>query len=230
MQPAMRVLDVGCGVGDVSFLAARIVGNDGAVIGIDRAAEAVDVASVRAAEMGLTNVEFIAADAAAGTLPQPLDMVVGRLVLMYLSDAAAVVRHLRTLAKDNGVLAFQEFDLASATSEPPCPVFALAVDRIRQAFGRAGFAGRMGLSLGRISRPWDFQHPVSILSGRVERGPDAKIYQQLAGITRNGARRDDCRSSSHWHLGSERAAITCRTFRAIAVTRIRDRPRHAWNW
>jgi hypothetical protein len=33
----MRVLDVGCGVGDVSFLAARLVGEDGVVLGVDRA-------------------------------------------------------------------------------------------------------------------------------------------------------------------------------------------------
>ena len=41
---AVRVLDVGCGVGDVSLLAGTLVGPTGAVLGIDRSAEAVDTA------------------------------------------------------------------------------------------------------------------------------------------------------------------------------------------
>ena len=35
----MRVLDIGCGVGDVSLLAAEFVGPSGTVLGIDRSAE-----------------------------------------------------------------------------------------------------------------------------------------------------------------------------------------------
>jgi ubiquinone/menaquinone biosynthesis C-methylase UbiE len=41
----MRVPDVGCGTGDVSCLAARLVGPTGAVLGVDRSAAAVAVAS-----------------------------------------------------------------------------------------------------------------------------------------------------------------------------------------
>jgi SAM-dependent methyltransferase len=47
--PGMRVLDLGCGTGDVSFLAARLVGPTGAVLGVDRSPEAVAVAERRAA-------------------------------------------------------------------------------------------------------------------------------------------------------------------------------------
>jgi hypothetical protein len=38
MGSGMKVLDLGCGVGDVSVLVARMVGESGAVLGIDRAA------------------------------------------------------------------------------------------------------------------------------------------------------------------------------------------------
>jgi SAM-dependent methyltransferase len=36
VEPGMRVLDVGCGTGDVLFLATRLVGPTGAVLGVDR--------------------------------------------------------------------------------------------------------------------------------------------------------------------------------------------------
>jgi len=37
--PGMRILDLGCGVGDVAMLAADLVGPTGSVVGIDRNAD-----------------------------------------------------------------------------------------------------------------------------------------------------------------------------------------------
>src|ERR1700761_4684247 len=58
LRPGMRVLDVGCGPGDVSFVAARLVGPQGAVIGIDAADDIIELARDRAAKHGLTSVRF----------------------------------------------------------------------------------------------------------------------------------------------------------------------------
>jgi Methyltransferase domain len=54
----MRVLDIGCGVGDVSLLAAELVGPSGAVLGVDRSAEAIEMAVRRAAAAGQHWVRF----------------------------------------------------------------------------------------------------------------------------------------------------------------------------
>jgi SAM-dependent methyltransferase len=82
IERGMRVLDVGWGAGDVSFLAARLIGREGAVIGVDISEEAVGVARERARQAGLTNVEFVAQDAAELVLEMPVDAVVGRLALI----------------------------------------------------------------------------------------------------------------------------------------------------
>ena len=37
----MRILDVGCGAGDVSFIAASLIGSQGEVIGVDRSPDAL---------------------------------------------------------------------------------------------------------------------------------------------------------------------------------------------
>jgi 2-polyprenyl-3-methyl-5-hydroxy-6-metoxy-1,4-benzoquinol methylase len=184
LRAGMTVLDVGCGAGDVSFLAAQMVGADGSVIGDDRAPEPIALATSRAAAAGLANVRFVAGDIATLTLPERVDFVVGRLVLMYQPDPIAVVRHLGTLVNDNGVLAFHEFDIASATSEPRCPLFEATIERIRQTFVRAGIGIRTGLLLGRLFEQAGLAAPTMTLSARVEGGPDARIYAQLTGITR----------------------------------------------
>jgi ubiquinone/menaquinone biosynthesis C-methylase UbiE len=52
LKPDMRVLDLGCGAGDVAMLAADLVGPKGCVVGIDRSAEALDLARNRARGAG----------------------------------------------------------------------------------------------------------------------------------------------------------------------------------
>src|SRR5690606_4206862 len=52
IRKGMRVLDLGCGVGDVSLLAAWLVGPSGFVLGVDRSADALAAARRRAREAG----------------------------------------------------------------------------------------------------------------------------------------------------------------------------------
>jgi SAM-dependent methyltransferase len=179
----MRVLDVGCGAGDVSFLAAGMVGPTGTVVGVDRSPAAVALATRRAIDAGLTNVHFLTADVADLTLDEPVDALVGRLVLMYFADPAVMLRRLAGFLKPGGVVAFHEMDLTGATSEPPCPLFTTAVQRIRQTLDRAGADSRTGLKLGRIFAEAGLPAPHLILGARVERGPDSPVYEQIAQIT-----------------------------------------------
>ena len=54
----VRVLDIGCGVGDVSLVAADLVGPTGAMVGIDQSGEALAVARARAASTGRSWISF----------------------------------------------------------------------------------------------------------------------------------------------------------------------------
>ncbi|HEY8686983.1 MAG TPA: class I SAM-dependent methyltransferase [Chloroflexota bacterium] len=58
----MRVLDAGCGPGDVALLAAGMVGPRGDVVGVDNSPTALETARVRVARAGLTNVSFVEGD------------------------------------------------------------------------------------------------------------------------------------------------------------------------
>jgi SAM-dependent methyltransferase len=183
LQPGMRVLDIGCGAGDVALLAARLVGPEGAVIGVDKSPEAVALASRRAQAAELTNMHFVAQDLSELSLDQPVDALVGRLVLMYFADPAVLLRRLLGLLKPGGLVVFHEFDLAGAKSEPTCEIFEVALQRIRQTFSRVGVDIHTGLKLGRIFQEAGLPAPQMILGARVEGGPDSLIYAQVEQVT-----------------------------------------------
>ena len=121
--PGMRVLDVGSGPGDVAFLAADLVGDKGEVIGVDRAPAALAVARARAESRSLRRVTFLEGDPAEMTFERPFDAVVGRYVLMFQPDPAAMVRKLATHVKAGGPIVFHEPDWDGARSFPPAPIY-----------------------------------------------------------------------------------------------------------
>ena len=106
--PGMNVLDVGCGVGDVSFLTARLVGTKGQVVGIDQDLSAVSMARQRAMQAGFKHVRFEQAAANEVRFDNLFDAVVGRFVLMFVPDPVSAVTRLRRNLRHGGLLIFQE--------------------------------------------------------------------------------------------------------------------------
>src|SRR5262249_27170251 len=87
-----RVLDVGCGVGDVSFLVAGLVGPEGSVVGVDLDAEALKLAEERRNAKRINNIEFHQSDARSVNSGGLFDAAVGRFVLLFMSDPAEGLR------------------------------------------------------------------------------------------------------------------------------------------
>lgn len=145
--PGMRVLDVGCGVGDVSFLAAELVGSAGEVVGIDAASAAIAVARRRAQTRGVSNVSFEERNLSELVFEPGFDAVVGRYVLMYLSDLSAVLSQLAAFLRPGGVIAFHELDLAGYQSYPEAPQYDRCCRWVTELFHRSGDDGRMGIKL-----------------------------------------------------------------------------------
>jgi ubiquinone/menaquinone biosynthesis C-methylase UbiE len=181
----MRVLDVGCGVGDVSLLAAELVGPAGTVLGIDRSAAATELAAWRAAEAGLDHVRFAASEIDAFPAPRKFDAVIGRLVLLYLPDPAATLRRLAGLLRPGGIVAFQEMTMTLARSVPDGPLWRGAMGWVMETFARAGFEVDMGARLYATFLAAGLPAPQMISTGRVEAGAQSAAYEVLAATVRS---------------------------------------------
>jgi SAM-dependent methyltransferase len=101
-----RVLDVGCGTGWPTRLAARRA-SQGAVTGIDISAPMLARARAAAAEAGLTNVTFVHGDAQVYPLPvASYDLAISRGGVMFFGDHVAAFTNILRALRPGGRLVF----------------------------------------------------------------------------------------------------------------------------
>jgi ubiquinone/menaquinone biosynthesis C-methylase UbiE len=115
----MRVLDAGCGAGDVSFLAAELIGPCGSVVGIDRRSGAVAIARERARKLGLNNVSFRNVGLDAFDEPASFDAVIGRYVLIHHAEPEKFLRTAVRLVRPGGIVAVHEGQCAALVKPVP---------------------------------------------------------------------------------------------------------------
>jgi ubiquinone/menaquinone biosynthesis C-methylase UbiE len=108
LTQGMRVLDIGCGAGDVAMLVAEVVGATGKVVAIDPEKRAVETARSRAIYAGFSRIEFVIGTDENLCQHAPFDAAIGRCVLVHQSNPTVMVRRAAAAVRPGGIVAFME--------------------------------------------------------------------------------------------------------------------------
>lgn len=149
LRPGEVVLDLGSGGGFDCFLAARQVGSEGRVIGVDMTPAMIEKARRNAETLGATHVEFRLGE--IERLPvadASVDVIISNCVLNLSPDKAAVLREAHRVLKPGGRIAIADVVLlkplpdalaASIVALTGCVAGAATVAELEAAARAAGF-------------------------------------------------------------------------------------------
>lgn len=175
----MRVLDLGSGAGDVCLLLAAMVGPEGSVTGLEMDEQAIEHARGRAAAEGLTNVQFVHSDVAHFVPEAPVDVITGRLVLLYVPDPAQKLRALSEHLRPGGAVAFLEPWMMPATGMPESMtkrVTQCLVETSRRAGACVDIGPRLHHVFSEAGLPQPTMRLEAVMDGRAE----SPLYRYVA--------------------------------------------------
>lgn len=155
LKPGEVVLDLGSGGGLDVLLAARQVGADGFVYGVDMTDKMLELARRNAAKAGVTNVEFRKGDLEDLPLPaDSVDVIISNCVVNLTPDKSSALAEAFRVLKPGGRLAISdivvdgdlsglpvsEAQIRAGLSWAGCIAGALSVQELTRLLDEAGFA------------------------------------------------------------------------------------------
>jgi SAM-dependent methyltransferase len=160
LREGMKVVEIGCGSGNIACWVAERVGPGGSVVAIDNSPDQIEQAREQARIRGLLNIDFRVADAYSPRLPEAaFDLVYCRLVLIHLTRPLEALRAMRSLVRPGGTVVCEEMDLGCWRCEPPADAMTRFF-QLNEALGRRiGEDYRLGASLHRLFREAGFSRP-----------------------------------------------------------------------
>ena len=118
LRPGLRLLDFGCGSGDISVGLARAVA-PGEMHGVDPQEAQIELARARAVSSGADNAIFHVGDVTALPFPDDFfDVAHCHTVLMYVPDTRAALAEVKRVLKPGGLIACREMICESSFVHP----------------------------------------------------------------------------------------------------------------
>lgn len=109
LKEGQKVLEIGCGTGNVTSMIAHQVGPSGHVTAIDVNAEQIEVAREQIKLKNITNVSFYNQSVLDPFLfVERFDVVYSRLTIMHVSNFQLALKNMYAALADGGILACEE--------------------------------------------------------------------------------------------------------------------------
>jgi len=122
LHPSAKILDIGCGHGEMTRIIAQDIISSGHIVGIDRDSKQITVASNKFIDC--TNATLICDDIFALNLPtESFDCVYCRLLLMHLDNPKVALNKMKCLLKPGGKLICEVGDVRGLRYIPSLPNF-----------------------------------------------------------------------------------------------------------
>ena len=118
-----KILDVGCRGGDVSIMAAQMVGENGCITGLDFDNEIIKLAQQDAREQGIFNVQFQAIDAHDINYQNEFDIVYSRFLLSHIKEPKQVLGNMLNSLKPGGKIIVEDIQFSGHFCFPECKAF-----------------------------------------------------------------------------------------------------------
>lgn len=187
IAPGMRILDIGCGAGDVSFLAGRLMGNSGEIVGVDANPAVLAIARARAKSGRMPNVEFIESPVDAFRDEKAFDAVVGRLFLIHQTAPEKTLCHVISLLRPGGIVAFHELRPTndSFQSIPPAPLWDQVGKWIVETVRHDAPHREVGGRLAKLFLDCGLMTPRVFYEGVVDYGSESPLYASQADFVRS---------------------------------------------
>jgi SAM-dependent methyltransferase len=173
LRQGQTVVDLGCGAGLDAFIAARKVGPQGRVIGIDMTPEMVAKGNQVAKEGGFHNVEFRVGRLESLPLPDDsIDVAISNCALNHATDKRAAFREARRVLRPGGLLLVSDLVVKRPLPLPDSPGLEVWREWLSVACGKDEYLAAMeqaGFANLRVVRehPYAGQSVPSLLSGKI---------------------------------------------------------------
>lgn len=167
IAPGMTVLDLGSGAGNDVFIAAKLTGADGRVIGIDMTPEMIARAEANKAKLGAGNVEFRLGEIEHMPVDDAsVDVVISNCVLNLVPDKRRAFAEMARVLRPGGHFCVSDIVLEGeipAALKQVAELYAGCVSGAEQKTAYLGMIGEAGFAGVRIAKEKLIEIPVETL-------------------------------------------------------------------